>query len=354
LIRRLIWIPGIHLKLSRMSSTVETTVPEPSHVDESFASSPAPAPLANPVRVTAEWEGEGGPCSTPGAAALLAGTGNCLSRAARKTPSSRAPGTRLPDETPADNIGRDALGNLSRQELEHLVMQNRTLAMENAMLQMKCWHVMSAVSAPPDPFSPYMSVGYLPYPPAFAPVQNGKQGRARPARENGVTIPEPEFGVAESGSDEPDLPGCPYVTVMLRNLPNNYSRAMLLELLDSEGFAGQYDFFYLPMDFKSRASLGYAFVNLVSTEQAARFRAHFDGFARWVLPSQKVCSVNWSAPYQGFDAHVERFRNSPVMHEAVPDEYKPVVFVNGARMPFPPPTKKLRAPRTRRGHGHAS
>ena len=132
----------------------------------------------------------------------------------------------------------------------------RTLAMENAMLQMKCWHVMSAVSAPPDPFSPYMSMGYLPYSPAFAPVQNGKQGRVRPARENGVTIPEPEFGVAESGSDEPDLPGCPYVTVMLRNLPNNYSRAMLLELLDSEGFAGQYDFFYLPMDFKSRASLG--------------------------------------------------------------------------------------------------
>lgn len=152
-------------------------------------------------------------------------------------------------------------------------------------------------------------------------------------------------------SDEPPPANCQYVTVMLRNLPNNYSRAILLELIDSEGFAGQYDFFYLPMDFKSRASLGYAFVNLVSPAQAHAFREHFDGFSRWVLPSQKVCSVNWSTPYQGLEAHVERFRNSPVMHEAVPDEYKPVVFVNGIRTSFPPPTKKLRAPRTRRGRG---
>jgi hypothetical protein len=141
---------------------------------------------------------------------------------------------------------------------------------------------------------------------------------------------------------------------MLRNLPNNYSRAMLLELLDSEGFARQYDFFYLPMDFKSRASLGYAFVNLVSQEQAARFRTHFDGFARWVLPSQKVCSVSWSTPYQGLEAHVERFRNSPVMHEGVPDEYKPAVFVDGEFAPFPLPTKKVRAPRVRREHGRAA
>jgi hypothetical protein len=89
---------------------------------------------------------------------------------------------------------------------------------------------------------------------------------------------------------------------------------------------------------------------LVTAEQATRFFETFEGFHRWVVPSQKVCSVNWSHPYQGIDAHIERYRNSPVMHEDVPDEYKPMVFENGERIAFPPPIKKLKVPRMRPGH----
>jgi len=37
--------------------------------------------------------------------------------------------------------------------------------------------------------------------------------------------------------------------VMLRSLPNNYTRAMMQALLDKEGFAAKYDFLYLPIDF---------------------------------------------------------------------------------------------------------
>ena len=66
----------------------------------------------------------------------------------------------------------------------------------------------------------------------------------------------------DDGNSDHDKTGI-RTTVMLRNMPNNYSRTMLLELLDAEGFAGQYDFLYLPMDFQSRASLGYAFINFV-------------------------------------------------------------------------------------------
>lgn len=136
-------------------------------------------------------------------------------------------------------------------------------------------------------------------------------------------------------------------TVMLRNLPNNYNRAMLMDLIDGEGFARQYDFIYLPIDFKSQAALGYAFVNLISPQVAQRFRNTFNGYSNWVLPSRKICGVNWSGPHQGLQAHIERYRNSPVMHEAVPDPFKPIVLHEGVRVPFPPPTKKLRAPRIR-------
>jgi hypothetical protein len=136
-------------------------------------------------------------------------------------------------------------------------------------------------------------------------------------------------------------------TVMLRNLPNNYSRGMLLDLINSEGFKGEYDFLYLPIDFTTKACFGYAFVNLVTHEAATRFRAAFDGFSDWIIPSRKRCIVSWSDPHQGLIANIDRYRNSPVMHSGVPDEHKPILFRNGVRVSFPEHSKKLRAPRVR-------
>mmetsp|Transcript_7672 Transcript_7672/g.12197 ORF Transcript_7672/g.12197 Transcript_7672/m.12197 type:complete len:340 (+) Transcript_7672:71-1090(+) len=133
-------------------------------------------------------------------------------------------------------------------------------------------------------------------------------------------------------------------TVMLRNVPNNYTRDMLHALLDEEGFSGQYDFLYLPMDFDRRANLGYAFANLVDEEAAAAFWEAFDGFNRWCLPTSKVCQVRWSGPLQGLMSHLERYRNSPVMHPSVPDEYRPMIFSAGVRQAFPPPTRSLKPP----------
>mmetsp|Transcript_15626 Transcript_15626/g.19123 ORF Transcript_15626/g.19123 Transcript_15626/m.19123 type:complete len:330 (+) Transcript_15626:66-1055(+) len=138
-------------------------------------------------------------------------------------------------------------------------------------------------------------------------------------------------------------------TVMLRNLPNNYSRNMVCTMMDKEGFHGKYDFLYLPIDFRSKASLGYAFVNLINEVEAQNFWKTFDGYTKWVLPSAKVCSVSWSGPHQGQKSHVQRYRDSPIMHGSVPDEFKPVIFEagTGKRLDFPPPSKKLRAPRRR-------
>jgi len=137
-------------------------------------------------------------------------------------------------------------------------------------------------------------------------------------------------------------------TVMLRNMPNNYTRDMLLELVDAMGFDGCYDFAYLPIDFKSQAGLGYAFINFVNSSEAQRCFEHFEGFSDWDVPSEKVCTVTWGSPYQGLEAHVERYQNSPVMHSSIADEWKPVLFDReGARLPFPPPTKPIKTPKVR-------
>merc|ERR1719162_1998700 len=136
-------------------------------------------------------------------------------------------------------------------------------------------------------------------------------------------------------------------TVMLRNLPNGYARDMLLDLLNTSGFDGRYDFVYLPMDFRNGVNLGYAFVNLLTHNDALRAMNIFQHFSTWFYESNKVCEVSWAHPHQGLEEHVERYRNSPVMHQSMPDEYKPMLFHSGVRIPFLPPTKAIRAPKLR-------
>jgi hypothetical protein len=136
-------------------------------------------------------------------------------------------------------------------------------------------------------------------------------------------------------------------TVMIRNMPNNYTRQMLLELVDSMGFAGTYDFAYLPVDFQSQAGLGYAFIDFATVADAQLCFERFEGFSDWRVPSEKVCTVTWSSPTQGLEAHIERYKNSPVMHPSLPDEWKPVLIQNGVRVQFPPPTKPIKTPKVR-------
>lgn len=135
-----------------------------------------------------------------------------------------------------------------------------------------------------------------------------------------------------------------HTTVMLRNLPNDYTRDMLMELLDTKGFGGNYDFLYLPFDFRRQAGLGYAFVNFSTHEEALRAMLELVGFKDWKVLSQKVLQVSWSNPLQGLAKNIQRYRNSPVMHPDVPDEFKPLLLENGHCVSFPPPQCKLAPP----------
>jgi len=131
-------------------------------------------------------------------------------------------------------------------------------------------------------------------------------------------------------------------TLMLRNLPNDYNREMFLNMLDDECLAGEFDFVYFPVDFKTGSGLGYAFVNFTSHEEALRAWQLLDNYSDWFVPSTKTCEVRWSTPVQGFKANVQRYLNSPLMHHQVPDMYKPIVFSNGLRAEYPAPKKPIK------------
>jgi hypothetical protein len=133
-------------------------------------------------------------------------------------------------------------------------------------------------------------------------------------------------------------------TVIMRNIPNRFGHTSLAAVLDMHGFSGVYDLIYVPIDFATGVSFGYAFVNLASVVDADRFIASFDGF-KWGGASKKVCSVVRCDDDESPSERVERYRNLPVMHSSMPDSFKPAMYSAGQRAPFPGPTKKLRAPR---------
>jgi hypothetical protein len=146
-------------------------------------------------------------------------------------------------------------------------------------------------------------------------------------------------------SDESSDESVDQTTLMVRNIPNSLTRMQLLEIFDKAGFKCYYDLFYLPIDLKNQAGLGYAFINFVNHKSAVAFSNFFSGFSSWGMQSEKVCEVTWSQGMQGLHVHIEKYRDCPVMHESVPDEFRPILFKNGKRLSFPPPTKVLRAPR---------
>lgn len=148
-------------------------------------------------------------------------------------------------------------------------------------------------------------------------------------------------------SSEECLPA-PKTTLMVRNLPKDLTRDMLMDLLNRSGFWKRYDFLYAPIDHSTYTPFGYAFVNFITPQDALEFRDAFQGFERWGVPADGPCEIVWSEAHQGLQDHVERLRNGTVMHESVPEMYKPLLFHDGVVVPFPPPTKRIRAPRSRK------
>lgn len=59
------------------------------------------------------------------------------------------------------------------------------------------------------------------------------------------------------------------IEVMLRNLPNNYTRSMLLNLLEKQGFVGRFDFLCLVIQWSSHISRAFACGNCTFLNKSA-------------------------------------------------------------------------------------
>merc|ERR1719456_1653601 len=151
---------------------------------------------------------------------------------------------------------------------------------------------------------------------AFAPQQQPLQ--QQPLQQQQQSVPDPAASKSKKELKVCTIPEHLRTTVMIRNVPNQYTREQLERALGAVGYWGSFDFLYLPMDFVHQANVGYAFVNFSQPQMAARFMREFTGFDQWEVPSVKVAEVCWGLPHQGLEQHIEWYRNSPVMHASMP------------------------------------
>ncbi|PSC73518.1 MEI2-like 5 isoform X1 [Micractinium conductrix] len=142
-------------------------------------------------------------------------------------------------------------------------------------------------------------------------------------------------------------------TLMVKNIPNKYTQKMLLALVE-ERFRGMIDFFYLPIDFKNKCNVGYAFINMVRPEYIVPLVEELHGKKWPKFNSEKICHIAYGR-IQGKAVLVQHFQNSSLLHED--KRCRPILFhSNGALAgevePFPgtlpspivPPGAGLAAP----------
>lgn len=139
-----------------------------------------------------------------------------------------------------------------------------------------------------------------------------------------------------------------YTTVMLRNIPNRYTRDMLVERLN-QGYSGEFDFVYLPIDFNSKCNVGYAFINFRTPTACQTFMNEFHGNkTKTVLPgfsSNKICEVSF-ARVQGRDENMENLRDEKFIEKLTESpDWQPLFWDDkGEEVPF---QKALGTGRTR-------
>jgi len=124
--------------------------------------------------------------------------------------------------------------------------------------------------------------------------------------------------------------GQEFTTLMIRNIPNEYKRHMLIEELDSLGFKAEYDFIYLPIDRSTQRNVGYAFVNFKTSTGANQcmITMHNYAFSKFEHGSEKTAFVSL-AHLQGLEQNLAYYKNTAVQASSV-QAHRPLLIATKA------------------------
>ncbi|GMY05656.1 protein terminal ear1 like [Fagus crenata] len=147
------------------------------------------------------------------------------------------------------------------------------------------------------------------------------------------------FAKAKKRNCSPVLPvhiGALETTVMIRNIPNKYTREMLVAFLDyhcmlanrkadksEEHTVSEFDFVYLPIDFSTGFNKGYAFVNFTKPQAVWNFYKDTDKQTWDLFNSHKKREIAL-ARIQGKDELLSHFQS--VEFPCQSDQVLPVCF----------------------------
>lgn len=213
------------------------------------------------------------------------------------------------------------------------------LAMSHPMLRQSLWQAMPWQSPELQQVATVPSMASVPATPPGCFINTR------------TSVPETQCDHGNSSTEEPNQD---VTTLMIRNLPTSLSQSALIEELDASGFAGLYDFVYMPSVFDTGEGKGFAFVNLVSVAAAGALVGKWHKSRRFGIKINDP-SLNLSpAAVQGFAANVKkwnaprmrRVRNPNLRPFVVSDPTKPIADAPAAV----PATPSSRAEARKSGH----
>lgn len=97
-----------------------------------------------------------------------------------------------------------------------------------------------------------------------------------------------------------------HTTVMIQQIPFEYTQKKLMHEINRGGFEGTFDFFYLPVNARNRGSRGFGFVNFLTASAAEAFYLRYQGQKLKHYEASTTLSVV-PADVQGFEQSAAAF-----------------------------------------------
>jgi len=178
---------------------------------------------------------------------------------------------------------------------------------------------------PAEPVEPGRRAG----PPPSA-AGGKRRGAARAEQNGGASSSAPALAAS--------LQAQGVTTLMLRNLPHNVTQKRLVEELTNSGFAGLYDFCYMPSTFGTGVGKGYAFVNLTSPAALGTFVITWHGSRRFGITASEAALNVSAAALQGREQNAKKW-DAPRMRRVRNPALRPLVIGQWDAEPEKPEAK---------------